>query len=208
MNNICKAYCNMINKEFDDIIKSIIIYGSNIYNSSSSDLDVCLILNDIDDLKRKKIILETLSFHKYYNLKTDEEIPHENKLLYTKDEVNSTLSNPPFYKNGIVVIKDIVKSREFLSSNEMKQRLLLNILTTDHLTIGESTSEYELKAWEIMIDVITKFYNLDKSSEEEILECMYKNKLTGAEGEMYLGYKKNYLAKEKYLKRKIHEVVG
>lgn len=142
-----------------------------------------------------------------HNLRIDDEVPHTNKLVYTIDEIEETLNNPPFYENGIVVIHDIVKNMKFLSSKEMKQRLLLNILTTDHLTVGESTKDYEIRALRIILDVIINYFKIDDKSETEILECMYQNKYTGATGEMYLGYKKDHKEKDKYLRKKIHEIL-
>lgn len=207
MNKICNNYCSLIKTKFSDRIKSIIIYGSNIYNENSSDLDVCLIVDKNDPELQESIIKETLNFHKENNLKIDEEIPHTNKLIYTIEEIEETLNNPPFYENGKVIIRDIVKDKEFLSSKKMKQRLLLNIFTTDHLTIGESTANYELKAFKIILDVIVIYFKIENNSEDEILECMYTNRYTGTTGEMYLGYKKNYQEKEKYLRKKIHETL-
>ena len=50
--------------KFSYVINSIVIYGSNIYNINSSDLDVCLIVNKCDKKLKEKIIDETISFHK------------------------------------------------------------------------------------------------------------------------------------------------
>lgn len=205
MNKICKDYIEMINKKFKNDIKSIIIYGSNIYNISSSDLDVCLVLDECTAELTNEIINETLNFHKRYNLKIDEEVPHTNKLIYLTSEIEDALENPPYYKDNKVIINDIVKAKEFLSSKEMKQRLLLNILTTDHLTVGRSTDIYEKKAIKIMIDVVCKYYHLENPTVDQILNCLYENQYTGASGEMYLGYKKNKKKKEEYLLRVIKE---
>lgn len=208
MNSICQKYVNMIYKYYGNIISSIIIYGSNIYDCNNSDLDVCLIVKNCNDTIKKDIIEQTIEFHKQNDLYLDDEIPFINKLIYTELEVEEVLNNPPFYKNGVVVINDIVKSKEFLNSKEMKQRLLLNILTTDHLTIGKSTTLKEMKAFKIMLNVIIEYYHLNNYDENEILECLYRNKYTGSEGEMYLGYKKNNEQKEKYLKIKINEIIN
>lgn len=207
MNKICKDYCDLIQAKFFDTIQSIIFYGSNIYDDISSDLDVCVIVRKNNPQLQEKIINETLKFHLIHNLRIDDEVPHTNKLVYTIDEIEETLNNPPFYENGIVVIHDIVKNMQFLSSKEMKQRLLLNILTTDHLTVGESTKDYEIRALRIILDVIINYFKIDDKSETEILECMYQNKYTGATGEMYLGYKKDHKEKDKYLRKKIHEIL-
>lgn len=207
MNKICDNYCNLIQNKFQKEVKTIIIYGSNIYNESNSDLDVCLIVEKNNEELENRIIQETITFHKQNNLKIDEEIPYTNKLIYTFEEIEDTLNNPPFFENGKIIIHDIVKSEEFLSSKEMKQRLLINILTTDHITIGKSTTKYELQALKIILNVIINYFDINPPTEDKIIECMYTNKYTGASGEMYLGYKKKYQEKEKYLRKKINEVL-
>lgn len=207
MNKICDDYCKLINQKFSKYIKSIIFYGSNIYDVRNSDLDVCLISKELTPEIQQEIISETIKFHINNNLRIDEEVPHTNKLIFTVDEIIETLTNPPFFVNGEIVIHDIDKNPVFLSSKEMKQRLLLNILTTDHRTIGESTVEYETQALKIILFVIKNYFKIENASIDEILECMYQNKYTGASGEMYLGYKKNYKEKDEYLRRKIKEAL-
>lgn len=207
INRLCKDYCDMINNRYNRIIESIIIYGSNIYNCSSSDLDVCLITSEYNQSLRDEIIRMTKEFHLSNNLRIDEEIPFENKLIYSENEVLNTLEHSPFEFDGETLIKDIVKTREFLSSIEMKKRLLLNILTTDHLTMGKSTEEYERKALKIIIETLKKYYSLKDVDVEKILPYFYRNPYTGAEGEMYLGYKKNKVEKDMYLRKKIGEII-
>lgn len=208
MNKICLKYIDMINDNYSDCIESIIIYGSNIYDGNSSDLDVCLITNNLSTKVQKKIIDSTIEFHRKNRLKLDEEVPFDNKLIYSTSNIDEALNYSPFYKNKKVVINEIKKTKKFLSSTEMKKRLLINILTTDHITIGKSTLEYEKKAYKIIIDVITKYFNLINPTVNELLDNMYKNKYTGAEGEMFLGYKKNHENKEKYLINKLTEYLN
>lgn len=207
INRLCRDYCDMITSNYNKIIESIIIYGSNIYNCSSSDLDVCIIINKYDKALQDEIIKITKKFHMLNKLKIDEEIPFENKLIYSKDEVLDTLEYSPFVFDGKIIIKDIVKTKEFLGSAEMKKRLLLNILTTDHLTIGKNTDEYERKALRIIFKTIKEYYLLTEVDVENILPYFYKNPYTGAEGEMYLGYKKNRAEKEMYLRKKLGELL-
>ena len=210
MNKYCNEYIDLIFKKYSFLNPTIIIYGSNIYNGSSSDLDVCLILNKTDKEVENRIIKDTIKFHKVKNLKVDEEIPHTNKLIYTYDEVMETIENNPFFKNGAYKINDIVKTKEFLSSKMMKQRLLLNILTTDHLIFGTYKKELlnlQDKAWDLIIDTVINYFKIENLSVETLLQHLYTNQYTGATGEMFLGYKKNYLQKEKYLRIQIEKTI-
>ena len=81
MNKLCESYYDMLNNCFPNKIRSVIIYGSNIYNESSSDLDACVIIDDKDVEIIGDIIKKTIDFHRSHNLKIDEEIPHENKII-------------------------------------------------------------------------------------------------------------------------------
>ena len=205
---LCYSYYKYILNNYAYLCPIMIFYGSNIYDSNSSDLDVCILVNNISEKEKKDIILQTIRYHEENELKLDEEIPYENKLIYTISEVKKILSTNPFKKGDKYFISDIKKDNEFLSSKEMKTRLLLNILTTDHLVIGKNINqikEFEELAWKIILESIIGFNNLKKITVENILYLMYRNQYSGAEGEYYLGYKKNNINKEIYLKNKIQE---
>lgn len=208
LNKLCKNFVDIINNNFGDIVVSIIFYGSNIYIQNTSDLDVCIIIKNYNKEIEKKFIDLTISFHLQNSLKIDNEISFNNKLLYTIDEIEEVLLNHPFYKNGQIIIRDVVKTKEFLESKEMKQRLLLNILTTDHITVGKSTIDYEKKAMIIMINVICKYYNLINPKVDEVLNLLYENPYTKNNGDMYLGYKDNHPNKKVYLKERVEEVIS
>ena len=75
------------------------------------------------------------------------------------------------------------------------------------MVIGKSTVEYEKRAFSLILDAVINYYKLNNPSYLDILDCFYKNKYTGSEGEMYLGYKKKYQQKEDYLIRKIKKVL-
>lgn len=206
MGNICNEYATFIKDKIKDIDYIIIFYGSNIYNLSSSDLDICIILDTIDNIKVKDFINYTIQFQKNNNLKIDEEIPFTNKLIYTWNEIHDMFSSSPFKKNNKYFIKDIEKTKEFLSSYEMKYRLLLNILTTDHRVLYDVENKikvYESQAWDIILDAVINYFKIEKVSVNNILKHLYENQFTFANGENYLGYKKGNLDKEKYLMQQV-----
>lgn len=208
MKNLTNNYTSLIINKYRNYKPTILAYGSNCYGENTSDLDVCIILNDDFNLY-KEIIDDTINFSRYYGIKVDEEIPHENKLIYTYSQVKNIFQRPIFINNnGEFFIKDIEKTTEFLNSETMRKRLLLNIFTTEHnILCGEKdfVKYWENRAWFIMLDTIYHTYKLPlTATDEEVLNLMYKNPFTGNEGEMYLGYKKNDKRKHNYLTRKLH----
>ena len=204
MNGLCKAYLHEIKKVIPKV--QVIFYGSNIYDCSSSDLDLCLIVEDeLTQKEKEQLIFTTKNFQKSKNLKIDEEIPFSNKLIYTKKEVENVFTDSPFRNSkGEYIYHDIVKSKEFLNSPEMKKRLFLNILTTDHKSSGKVINDkyYEEKAW---FEILTMLHNVFESNLKDIniiLDNLYVNPVNFLAGEMYLGYKLANPNKKRYLKKK------
>ena len=133
---IGKEYIEYMSEETKHINPDILLYGSTVYGKVSSDLDISFIVKkfDIKDYERIKNL--TIEFQKQHEMNLDEEVPYSSKLVYTDSDVEYMLRNTPFKKvNGVYRITPIEKTPEFLSSKEMKYRLLLNILTTRSLTL-------------------------------------------------------------------------
>lgn len=206
--NIALNYKDEVLNLLKDI--TLILYGSSVYGCNSSDLDVCMIsdtsLNKEDFDKLKNL---TKEFHLKNNLKIDEEVPYENKLIYTNLFIEDALVNIPFKKeNNRYIIDRINKSKEFLSSDLMKKRLILNILTTKNMVLNGNSSlidDYSKKAWEQILKVVISYCHLNNFSISELLDCLYQNPYTKEEGEMYLGYKTNLNDKKIYLEEKVTE---
>ena len=93
INNICGEYATMVFNNYYNYEPTLIFYGSNIYDINSSDLDVCIIFKKDSDNIREELIKKTIEFHKLYNLKIDEEIPYDNKLVYDLSLINDILSS-------------------------------------------------------------------------------------------------------------------
>lgn len=205
MNNLCRSYVKEINGKFKHI--QIIFYGSNIYNESSSDLDLCLILpNEVSQETKKNLIDITKKFQIKKALRIDEEIPFENKLIYTKQEVNDIFLNSPFRdEKGNYVYHEIEKTNSFLNSPEMKKRLMLNILTTDHKSCGNviDMKTSEEKAWFEILTMVYKVFNTNLHDIDKTLDNLYVNPKTFMAGEMYLGYKLANPKKKKHLRKKV-----
>lgn len=209
MNSLCVNFKTEMYNEFPKLDFGIIIYGSNILDINSSDLDVCIICDNVSNDDKEKITKKVIEFHHKYNLKIDQEVPYENKLIFSYQDIKDAIIDNPFVDRGIISINPIVKTKEFLSSIEMKKRLILNILTTKHITINckKIINEYEKKAWDVILNTIIENASLNDLSPKNILKNLYRDVYTGNEGEMFLGYKNNNIEKEKYLVKQIKKAL-
>ena len=122
MNSLCVNFKNEMYNEFPNLDFGIIIYGSNIFNINSSDLDVCITGDNINNADREKITEKVIEFHHKYKLKIDQEVPYENKLIFSYQDIKNAIIDNPFENRGIISINPIIKTNEFLSSTEMKKR--------------------------------------------------------------------------------------
>lgn len=209
MNSLCESFKTEMLDIFPNLNLGIIIYGSNIFNINSSDLDVCIIADNICEEDKMKITKKVIEFHHKYKLKIDQEVPYENKLIFSYQEIKDAIINHPFINAGITTINPIMKTEEFLSSMEMRKRLILNILTTKHITINcnHVIKQYEKEAWDVILKTIIEYAGLSELTPENILKNIYCDVYTGNEGEMFLGYKDNYIEKEKYLLNSIKKAL-
>lgn len=210
MNSLCLKFKTEMYNEFPKLDFGIIIYGSNILDTNQNDLDVCIIGDNICAKDKEEITKKVIEFHYENNLKIDHEVPYESKLILSYQDIKNAIIDNPFVNKGIVSINPIVKTEEFLSSEEMKKRLILNILTTKHISINckEIIKEYEKKAWDLILNTIVEYASLNDLSPENILKNLYCDANTGNEGEMFLGYKSNNIEKEKYLIKQIKKALN
>lgn len=197
---IGKEYIEYMSEETKHINPDILLYGSTVYGKVSSDLDISFIVKkfDIKDYERIKNL--TIEFQKQHEMNLDEEVPYSSKLVYTDSDVEYMLRNTPFKKvNGVYRITPIEKTPEFLSSKEMKYRLLLNILTTRSLTLQgnkEKIDIYKQKAWDLLVKIIISYNGLSEIDLDHFIQLLYKDENTNQAGEMFLGYKTNIQKKQ------------
>lgn len=199
---LAKKYFEEVENRFSNM--TMLLYGSTVFGVNSSDLDICFIReNNLSEIEFQELKNFTRKFHKYNNLRIDEEIPYENKLIYTQDFIKKIIDISPFPYNGKkIIIPPIEKNKEFLNSLEMKKRLFLNILTVKHIIFGkdiEKFNKYSDIAWEIILKSVISYAELNEFSLDKILKCLYLDPYNNVSGELYLGYKKNLPEKIQYI---------
>lgn len=174
----------------------VCIYGS--YASGNytevSDIDMFFAVNDdyiYDPEVFKKFVID---LHMRHDLKIDNEVPYENKLVVSYGDIERAIALQAFIKEGDRFrVPRVVKSKEFLSSSEIRWRLLLNALTTPHKFVHGNKERYEnyREQAEQSLMILARGLSL---SEGDSCENIFETLVTGddgEEGEGYLGYKKD-----------------
>ena len=210
MNNLCYKFKRDFFNKFKQMKFGIIIYGSNIFEEISSDLDLCIVGENITEQEKWEIKEMVIQFHNSNKLKLDDEVPYNNKLFFSYEEIINVIIYNPFIIDGKINIRKIQKDKYFLSSIEMRKRLIINILTTKHIMINCDTSKMQIAknmAWDLILKVIIEYSSIKTLEPDVILKNLYYDSKNNVEGEMFLGYKKGNIKKEEYLLKKIKQAL-
>ena len=210
MNNLCYKFKRDFFNKFKQMKFGIIIYGSNIFEEISSDLDLCIVGENITEQEKWEIKEMVIQFHNSNKLKLDDEVPYNNKLFFSYEEIINVIIYNPFIIDGKINIRKIQKDKYFLSSIEMRKRLIINILTTKHIMINCDTSKMQIAknmAWDLILKVIIEYSSIKTLEPDVILKNLYYDSKNNVEGEMFLGYKKGNIKKEEYLLKEIKQAL-
>lgn len=184
------------------------IYGSSVYKNDKATSDVDMLLNIAHDNHENSELIRRMTrfvidMHTVFKRDLDEEVPFDNKLVYTNNDMRQATTLACFDKDihGQVIVPAIEKTSAFLSSNRIKMRLALNALTTPHQTINKKSPTYAAhhQAAEIAISSV----GISLCGQREFTQQDIFNQLTtgknGETGEMYLGYKTQHSEVSEYL---------
>ena len=204
--SMIEKYKNSIIKEYGDL--TLILYGSTVYDVNTSDLDICYLSDkELSQQRFEKLKNMTRLFHLENGLRIDEEVPYDNKLVYSNKKIKETFSEPPFpYVENKFKINPIIKSKSYLSSLEMSKRLLLNILTVRHdIIFGDEAQvkQFSDKAWDVMIRIVLSYAERNEVTIDELINLLYEDPYSHATGELYLGYKDNLQEKMDFLEASV-----
>ena len=188
---------------FDSDSKSfLILYGGSVYKKfSESDLDFAVIVTKDACALAIKLEKFVIALHKKYNLRIDTEVPFRNKLVYTNKELQHALALRCFLKQGeSYKVPVIEKTKDFLTSANVKYRLILNALTTPHEFWGnaEKGAAVEIKASLAVTVLALGLVERSTFSKSDLLAVLESSK-NGENGEEYLGYKTQYTIVNDYL---------
>lgn len=188
----------------------ICVYGSYAsgHHTATSDMDVFIALegHDIADLEKARDFM--INLHERYLLRLDDEVPYENKLVVTYNDIRKAIGLHSFVKNGTrYIVPNVEKESSFLASPELRWRLILNALTSPHKCAGGNEQVYavfRVAAEKAIIRLAHGLVANENPTRQELLEVL----LAGTHdevGEMYLGYKEEREAVLRHLENIIDE---
>lgn len=153
-----------------------------------------------EDLERTKDFI--IDLHTRHGLNLDDEVPYENKLIVSYEDVQNAVNLLSFIKSGSSYkIPPIEKKEKFLASPEVRWRLILNALTSPHEFIygnQEIYADFKVGAEKAIVRLARGLTKEDNPTPTELLQSLFSG-TNGEEGEMYLGYKKERDETVRYL---------
>ena len=206
MSELSDAYAEIgdfLGRQYADLDLFCCIYGSfpAQRETSKSDIDLFVAVSDPTKVDFRSLVDFVLLIHRKRGLEQDEEVPYENKLLVSYADIAAATDLKPFYANGELFVRPVEKTKAFLSSEEIKQRLLLNALTTPHdCIVGNRLMhmEFRAKAERGLYQLASTLSQLQSPDVDDLVEVLLRD-TAGNEGEWYLGYK-DYDTVRAYLK--------
>lgn len=169
------------------------VYGSfaSNQNTSSSDIDFFVACEhpSMALFDKVRAVLDQVS--QKHLLTIDAEVPFENKLLVSFDDVMRATKLEPFLTPAGYNVSPIQKSDDFLASAAMRQRLIFNSLTTPHEYVSGDWLRYvrfRFQAEHSLVTLVAALQTGNQTSIDEAIQTLLSDDNENS-GEMYLGYK-------------------
>jgi len=175
----------------------VCVYGSSVYSPDklTSDVDLFAVTHGAGKLALEPLVGFIQDLHTRHGRRLDAEVPYENKVLYTAEEIEDAVQFGGFEVDGSrIAVPQVRKESSFLQSPAIKARLALNGLTTPHAVFGEDFTRYHVareRAGEAATLLAISMLNRDEVSVPMLHDALTVSD-TGASGEMFLGYKTEY----------------
>lgn len=174
----------------------VCVYGSYATEDYTevSDVDMFVAMKDYSSLDFDKTKDFLIDLHVRHNLNLDDEVPYENKIIVTYEDMMYATSLRPFIKTHIgYEVPTVEKHKDFLSSPEIRWRLLLNALTSPNEYVYGNKEIYEKfrkDAERAVVKLAVGISPYNKPTIDDLFEALTTGS-GGEEGELYLGYKKD-----------------
>ncbi|MBS3108144.1 nucleotidyltransferase domain-containing protein [Candidatus Woesearchaeota archaeon] len=203
LKNIKKELGSFFSSELNKTDYFTIIYGSYAYGAdrAESDLDFVTYASEFNEKNMENTMKFIFDLYKRYDIALDYEVPHEKKVLVKYKLLEDGIKGRGFEKRGDkLFVPPVVKSKEFLESNEIIMRLSLNSITSENIFVSGNMDYYLSKRSEALENLVAFIFSINDITSVNIDE--FVQYLIGTQernGEMYLGYKDKGPVRE-YLK--------
>jgi len=170
-----------------------LLYGSQASGNATEDSDIDVMFFTADDRRpSQSFIAGVIDMHKRHHCAIDVEVPYESKLFASRNEAAAAFTLAPFLtgKNRVVV-PALAKDTPYMGSDNMKQRMILNALTSPHIFVGGDWRAYmqmKMLAQKTMTIVAVALLDQHEMAIPELITAL-KWSDTGQGGEDHLGYK-------------------
>jgi hypothetical protein len=174
-----------------------VCYGSSIRTDSKvSDIDMLLAEpQPLSGLKRKAFIDAFVRLHNDNGRQLDTEVPYDNKLFYTYDEIEESLTHSMLEdEEGRIRIPNLSKLSSddtYFNSRAMKLRLCFNAFTSTHIFIAGNRTIYNNLCKKAEVSLAALVERLSMQEQREISGIAAARQLLACEGinyKDYLGY--------------------
>ena len=170
------------------------VYGSfpALRQTSRSDIDLFVAVPSFNEALLNEIVSFIKTLHTREGLAQDDEVPFENKLLVSYDDVAAAVALEPFLVGTELQVQPVKKSKSFLSSTHIRWRLLFNALTTPHDYIAGDRMRYlvyRMTAEKNLLRLASVLSNPQSGVGVDQLVDALIGDSHGNSGEWFLGYK-------------------
>jgi len=182
-----------VEEEFPSERHVVLVYGSYAYEleRADSDLDLLMIADTADEARRNRMEAVVLELHMRHNLTVDDEVPHRRKLVATWKDMEAAVKGAGFEKKERrLVATPIVKTSQFLESEEIRLRLFLNAVTGRSLFVAgdpEALTLFQRRARQNWVRVLPLLVGIRKFSTKSFVDHLIG--VDERKGEWFLGFK-------------------
>ncbi len=189
-----------------------VLYGRkcDVYNETE-DVDVCIYAEKINEIQREQIACVVENLHKEYDLLIDSDMKYINKTSFSRKDIEEIKTKPPFpVVDKLFLLVPVSFEREFLDSNQMRLRLLINIFTTNCVLMYGNTKQFERiidEMYEILLDIVQSTSE-DILCEKQILERLLFDNSKEYSYKSFLGYDPNDETQQRYIEKNIKRILN
>jgi len=170
-----------------------VIYGSypDGVAKATSDMDLFVVNKEYGQSLLGELKRVVVDIHGKFNIPFDLEVSFENKLLMTFKEVEkASRLNGMNMKDGRFVVPELLKTKSYLESEQIKFRLVFNALSSPHYVLWRNNYYQVLRerVTESLFWLAVDLLDTDRCTLDEIHEILLASE-DSRQGEGYLGYK-------------------